>query len=215
MKLPLAKEGWPFIIGLVLVGIVLAQYSPTAAVPIWVILAFVINFFRDPSRLSRETDAAILAPADGQIISIIDSDIPDVYPDHKKISVFMNVFSVHVNRAPMSGEITEMTHFPGKFRPAWEDAASHGNERTEIHMTTDIGRVMVRLVAGLVARRIKPYIRASQTVERGERISIIKFGSRVDIYLPRTVRVEVNMGDRVKAGITRIATKANGVKENT
>lgn len=176
------------------------------AAPFWIITFFLVWFFRDPDRESWESSQAIISPADGKVIDISASDTEGVFQSHQKISIFMNVFDVHVNRMPVAGTIRDVHHFAGKFLAAWDPNSSKANERTEITLDTSIGPVLVRLVAGLVARRIVTYVKPNQQLARCSRISMIKLGSRVDIYLPSDCRIEVGMGDVVLAGITRLAT---------
>ncbi len=206
MTIPIAKEGWAFILPSVIIAILGSRYHWMIGLPLWLVSLFLINFFKDPRRTSLETQAAILSPADGKIISVIPSDLQGFMVDYTKVSIFMNVFNVHVNRSPMDGKVISVNHYPGRFKPAYHDSASLGNERVEIMIHTHCGPILVRLVAGLVARRIKSYIWPDYPVKRGQRMSIIKFGSRVDVYLPPHTRIDISPGDKVIAGITRIAT---------
>jgi phosphatidylserine decarboxylase len=213
MRIPIARAGWPYIIPLILISILLSWLTGWFSLPFWILVALVVNFFRDPERMSHESNTAILSPADGKIIQITDSDIPNQFADHVKLSVFMNIFNVHVNRAPMDGKIISLEHQPGGYRNAADPRSSLQNERVEITMDTLSGPVMVRLVAGLIARRIVPMTYPDSKVERGKRIGLIKFGSRVDLYLPRTCHIDVSVGDKVFAGKTKVASDAN--RENT
>ena len=207
MTLPrIAYPGIPYILSSFAAALLVSAWNGFFAVPFWILAVFVTNFFRDPKRVSVESQDAVLSPADGRIIDISRSELPEPYHRHNKISIFMNIFNVHVNRMPLDGTIKESRHYPGEYLAANHPESSFRNERQEIHIAAAPGPVMVRLVAGLVARRIVPWITDGDVINRGERIGMIKFGSRVDIYIPSGMRIEVGMGDRVKAGFTRIAT---------
>jgi phosphatidylserine decarboxylase len=208
MRLPIAKAGYIYIILSLTVSLVIsAAFSPVISFIPWLLTLFIINFFRDPERESLETGAGILAPADGRIIEISESDIPEKLRDFVKISIFMNVFNVHVNRAPCDATVRSIEHFDGTFLPASNSRASLQNERAEIFLDTPAGVMMVRLVAGLIARRIVVYVQPGSQVSRGFRMSMIKFGSRVDLYIPKSIRIEVSVGSKVHAGITRLGTR--------
>jgi phosphatidylserine decarboxylase len=206
VRIPLAKSGMGCCIFFAAIALVLTLLLGIWSLPFWVLAAFVINFFRDPERNAHEPPAAILAPADGKIIQIEPVASEGPFKGYQQISIFMNVFNVHVNRAPAEGRIEKISHFPGGYLPANRDSASSQNERVEIVISSPFGYFMVRLVAGLVARRIVPEVSNGQIVVRGERIGMIKFGSRVDIQMPAGFRIDVGIGDKVIAGITRIAT---------
>ncbi|MBN1356673.1 phosphatidylserine decarboxylase [bacterium] len=206
MRIPVSKAGWPYIVLAVVAAFAVACLSVLLSIPLWLLALIIMNFFRDPERESLEPGTVLLSPADGKIIQVETSDTPDRYADHIKISVFMTIFDVHVNRSPVAGKITSIDHFPGSFLNASHAASSLQNERVEIAMETAIGPVMVRLVAGLIARRIVPMIYPDSRVKRGERIGLIKFGSRVDTYVPKNLSIDVSPGTRVRAGVTRIAS---------
>ncbi len=206
MKIPIARAGIPWIgIPLCLAVALWLWLGLLWSLPLWILTAFLINFFRDPERISWEAESAILAPADGRIIEIAPSEGGDEFRQHVKISIFMNVFSVHVNRMPFTGMVRSIESYKGKFLAAWNPASSTENERTEMIICTSIGEMKIRLVAGLVARRIVTYVSPARNVERGARIGMIKLGSRVDLYIPDSCRIEVGIGDRVQAGISRLA----------
>ncbi len=206
MKLPIARAGIPWISVPLCIAITLWLWLGFIwSLPLWILTAFLTNFFRDPERISWETESVILAPADGRIIEIGPSECEGEFHQHVKISIFMNVFSVHVNRSPFPGTVRSIESYKGKFLAAWDPASSIENERTEMIIHTSIGAMKIRLVAGLVARRIVSYVSSGQDVDRGARIGMIKLGSRVDLYIPNTCRIEVGIGDRVQAGISRLA----------
>ena len=167
----------------------------------FVITIFFIIFFRDPDRIIGE---GFVSPADGRIQEIRkmkDEDIDDCI----RITVFMNIYDVHVNRMPINGKIVYIEHYPGSHIPAFRKE-SERNERVIIKIDTVIGVIKIIQIAGIIARRIKPYIKVGDKLEKGSRIGIIKLGSRVDLYLPRDkIVLKVKKGDRVKAGVDSIA----------
>jgi phosphatidylserine decarboxylase len=160
-------------------------------------------FFRDPEREIPEGEGLFVSPADGKIILI-----KDVFEKEHlnaaviEISIFMSPFNVHVNRAPCDGKIKNMQHNKGKFMAAYKDQASFKNENIEMTLETKYGDILVRQVAGYVARRAVCRVKAGDSLKRGERYGIIKFSSRLDIYLPKDTQIKVKLGDKVKAGET-------------
>jgi phosphatidylserine decarboxylase len=203
----LAKEGWPFIgISLVL-ALVASWWAPVwLAVPAWLLCVFVVQFFRDPPRAVPAQADAVLSPADGRIVKI--EKVRDPYADRDAllISVFMNVFNVHSNRSGVNGVIKKVTYFPGLFVNADLDKASVENERNA--MVLDIGGQLVTQVqvAGLIARRILCYVKEGDVLSKGQRYGFIRFGSRVDVYLPPHAVPKVAPGDKVFATSTILAT---------
>lgn len=203
----LAREGWPFII--ISLGVTCLVYYFSnfwGALPFLLISLFIIQFFRDPKRSIPQEANAILSPADGKVICIEPSH--DVYQDVPalKISVFMNVFNVHSNRSPVDGEVVDLQYIPGKFINADFDKASAENERNAMVLKTNKGqKISVVQIAGLVARRIICYPKVSHTLSRGERYGFIRFGSRVDVYLPLDAKPLVTIGQKVKATETILA----------
>jgi phosphatidylserine decarboxylase len=203
----LAREGWPFIAATVVVAALVAWVAGAVwSIPFWLVAAFVVQFFRDPPRQVRAGPRAIVSPADGRIVRIEAVRDPNTDSDALLISVFMNVFNVHSNRAPVDGVIERIQYRPGAFLQADLDKASERNEANAIVLRTGNGeRISVVQVAGLIARRILCYVRAGDQVTRGERFGFIRFGSRVDVYLPRSVRPMVAVGDAVYAGTSVLA----------
>ena len=203
----LAREGWPFILGsVILAGLVWHFSNFWIAIPFILIAIFVIQFFRDPKREVPQDANAILSPADGKIICI--EECQDTYQDvpAQKISIFMNVFNVHANRSPVDGEIESLKYFPGKFINADFDKASTENERNAMVIKLANGqKLTVVQIAGLIARRILCYVKPGEQLSRGERYGFIRFGSRVDIYLPINSEILVTIGDNVKATETILA----------
>ncbi|MDR3054784.1 MAG: phosphatidylserine decarboxylase [Zoogloeaceae bacterium] len=207
----IAREGWPFIaISFALaLGVTLISGAAVAFI-FGVIFLFVLQFFRDPPRLIAGTEAYdVVAPADGRIVAIEECD--DTYLQRRalKISVFMNVFNVHSNRSPIDGEVKQVWYNPGQFVNAALAKASTENERCAMHLksaTPDNGQdVTCVQVAGLVARRILNYMEPGMSLTRGQRYGFIRFGSRVDVYLPLDAQARVSIGEKVYASSTLLA----------
>ncbi|NLC23114.1 phosphatidylserine decarboxylase [Oxalobacter vibrioformis] len=202
----IAREGWPFL-GLAFVASVLVTFMwGLWSLPLWLITFFILQFFRDPARAVPENANAVLSPADGRIVVVEKTE--DVYGGREalKISVFMNVFNVHSNRSPVNGEIEKVAYFPGKFVNADLDKASMENERNAMVIRADNGAMVTCVqIAGLVARRILCYVGKGDALSRGQRFGFIRFGSRVDVYLPVTAQPKVAVGDKVYATETILA----------
>jgi phosphatidylserine decarboxylase len=203
----LAPEGWPFIAATVAAAALVAWLAGGAwSIPFWVAALFVLQFFRDPPRQVRAGPRAIVSAADGRIVRVEAVRDPNIGSDALLISVFMNVFNVHSNRAPVDGVIESIQYRPGAFVHADLDKASERNEANAIVVRTPTGeRISVVQVAGLIARRILCYVQAGDRLVRGQRFGFIRFGSRVDVYLPRSVRPMVAVGDVVHAGMSVLA----------
>ena len=209
-----AREGKPFMwiaamLALAVSGAALLRESTPLefAAGLCILLAvWVAYFFRDPERGGERGAQLAIAPADGKVVQVMELDEPAfVHGRSLKISIFMNVFSVHVNRYPVSGRVTYTHYNPGKFLNAAVDKASLENEMSSVGIESGGHRVLVRQIAGLVARRIVTYSRPGDTCEQGERFGIIRFGSRVDIYLPTGTLPRVRVGAHTVAGTTVIA----------
>src|SRR3989338_2016331 len=208
MRIPLAREGYPFILASIFVTITLCLAGLRAVSYLsGGLTIFIVSFFRDPEReIPSETDA-IISPADGRII-IVDSVFENRFmkQDAIKISIFMNVFNVHVNRVPASGKVSGAFYNPGKFFSADKDKASLENEQNALLIEADNSkRFVVNQIAGLIARRIVCYAKEGDKIERGKRFGMIRFGSRLDVYLPADCRIKVKVGDKVKAGSSILA----------
>lgn len=191
----IAREALPFALGAIVVAALAALLSPWAAVVPVAFLAFTLYFFRDPERHPPAEEGAVVSPADGRVLDAGDG----------RLSIFLNVFNVHVCRSPIGGRIASVTHVPGKFLAAFRDEASEQNERTSIVVGEGGSSLTFVLVAGLVARRIVCKVAAGQFVGPGERVGLIRFGSRVDVVFPPSHRIVVARGERVVAGETVIA----------
>jgi phosphatidylserine decarboxylase len=206
----LAREGWPFIAAALAVAVIVWAVAGFAwSVPLWLVAVFVIQFFRDPPRAVPAQPNAVPSPADGRIVKVEKVHDPMTERDTLLISVFMNVFNVHSNRAPVDGTVERIQYSAGKFVNADLDKASSENERNAMVVRLADGeRVAVVQVAGLIARRILCYAKVGQRLARGERYGFIRFGSRVDVYLPLTARPKVAVGDIVHATTTILAELA-------
>jgi phosphatidylserine decarboxylase len=207
-KMRLAPEGWVFLIPFVLLlALSLLMQSYALAILFFVIVAFMVNFFRDPHRVGSQRHIDILSPADGTVVQIKDIADGEIWPGlTKQVSIFMSVFDVHVNRAPMTGKIVHYRYNPGKKIAAFAEKSSTENEQNLIVVTDDHGgTVAFKQIAGLLARRIVFDKQEGDTVVRGERVGMIKFGSRVDMFFPANVVIKVQMRDKVKVGLTVVA----------
>ena len=225
--MPIRAEGSPFIIGVAVVATLITLLSilypgvllQVLVVASWVLFILIINFFRDPERVTPVDVNRIISPADGKVI-----DIRTVREDNfikgdvSRISIFMSVFDVHVNRAPIEGTIAYVDYKKGDFRAAYSEEASLANEQMSIGFrkksengaSGNVSRVMIKLIAGYVARRIIFFKNMDEMVQQGERISMIKFGSRVEVYLPPEWEVLIKKGERVKAGESIMARMGTG-----
>lgn len=202
----IAREGWPFLAIALVLAIGATVWCAAWSIPLWIIALFVLQFFRDPARPVPQAVGAVLSPADGRIVAV--ERTQDVYAQREaiKISVFMNVFNVHSNRSPVDGTVEKVQYFPGKFVNADLDKASTENERNAVILKTAGGQTVTAVqVAGLIARRILCYTKAGDALQRGQRYGFIRFGSRVDVYLPLTATVKVAIGDKVSATTTILA----------
>lgn len=203
----IAPEGWPFIIGFWALEVVLYVFAPWWAAALWLpVCVWVIAFFRDPVREGPRGDNLVIAPADGLVVSVVMVDEPDYLKARvQRVSIFMNVFNVHVNRYPMSGTLEYRHYNKGSFGHAGTEKASLENEQSSVGMLTARGKILVRQIAGLVARRIVTDHQPGTAVVQAERMGLIRFGSRVDVFLPDTAKVLVHTGDKTVAGQTVVA----------
>jgi phosphatidylserine decarboxylase len=206
-----AREGLSFIIISALIaaaafGVALSRRSW----PLWLvafgltlIALWVAYFFRDPQRTGARGDQLVISPADGKVVMITDVDEPlFMHARARRISIFMNVFNVHVNRYPVSGVVQLVQHSPGKFMNAAAEESSMANEQTSVGLETGTRRILVRQIAGLIARRIVTDSRQGEHVNQGDRMGLIRFGSRVDVFVPEGSALRVKVGDITFAGVT-------------
>lgn len=205
MRLPVAREGWPFILPAAIAACILGRKGRwAAAAPCAVLAGAFLGFFRDPERTTPQEASALVAPADGKVMDIAPVDDAWVGPA-VRISIFLSPLDVHVNRSPMAGVVHDVEYERGRFLAAYRPDASEVNERSTLHLEGDGARVTVRQIAGVLARRIVCRVRSGDTLERGERFGLIRFGSRTDLIAPRGTEVRVAVGDRVWGGATIMA----------
>ena len=203
----IAREGWPFL-GIALAASMLVAWLAGGwwSLPFWLAALFVLQFFRDPPRAVPDDLRAVVAPADGRIVAVEKARDPWLERDALKISVFMNVFNVHSNRAPVDGAVKQVWYHAGRFLNAALDKASVDNERNALWLRTRGGTDITCVqVAGLIARRILCYVSAGAELQRGERFGFIRFGSRVDVYLPLDAQPVAAIGDKVYAAESVLA----------
>jgi phosphatidylserine decarboxylase len=201
-RVPVAKEGWAFILGpaVAALGLTLLGHR-RLAVPFWAASAASLGFFRDPERAIPAVTHGVLAPADGRVTSVEDAVDPFV-GQSRRVSIFLSPLDVHINRAPIAGLVADTVYTPGRFVAAYDPTAGEVNERCAVRIQGDAVRVTVVQVAGVVARRIVCRVRPGDKLEAGERFGMIRFGSRTDCYMPNGTDVRVKVGDRVIGGIT-------------
>ena len=209
-----AREGLPFIaIGAVLALVATWWAFRRGGWPFWLLAAVMIvvavwvaYFFRDPERSGERGDHVVISPADGKVVLITEVDEPAfIHGRAMRVSIFMNVFSVHVNRYPISGIVKYVQYNPGKFLNAAVEKSSLENEQRSVGIESGPYRILVRQIAGLIARRIVTYSREGERVEQGERMGLIRFGSRVDVFMPTDATIRVKVGELAIAGTTPIA----------
>ena len=200
---PVASAGYPFILVAAFTTAILALLGFTTLTLIGLVITFCIcGFFRDPDRVTPVDKGVVVSPADGKVIAagLVDNS-PFSNGEFMKISIFMSVFNVHVNRVPYNGQVKEIDYYPGKFFSANLDKASEQNEHNAVSIEMETGQPLcVVQIAGLIARRIICYIKPGDQVIRGQRFGLICFGSRLDVYLPADIKLRLAVGDKVKAG---------------
>ncbi len=191
-----------FIVFLFATGMKLFVYPLLAAI---IFSGFSLFFFRDPNRHPPQVGNAILAPADGKIIAL-DKRVPGYFEGYtSRLSIFLSMLDVHINRLPINGRVERVEYHPGKFAPAFTEKASELNEHTIIELSGEKGRIGFCQRAGTIARRIVCNLHVGDNVEKGERFGMIRFGSRVDVYMPENVLIKASRGQRIRAGETIIA----------
>lgn len=210
-NIPIAAEGIPFILGAAVVTVVLYALAGGTGSPLLkavavlalVLTLFIAYFFRNPHRSARSADNEVLAPADGRVIFLGPASEDHLAEEMFKISIFMSVFNVHINRVPISGKVVDNYYVQGKFLDVRDQRATFENERNGLVIETLQGlKIVVVQVAGLIARRIVCYPRVGEMLQKGQRYGLIRFGSRLDVYLPPGSTLAVKMGDRTVAGVT-------------
>jgi phosphatidylserine decarboxylase len=200
----MVKEGYYFGLPLLLTGGVAYVLRWYAAAMFLVFLAlFVFSFFRDPERVIPAEPGAVVSPGDGRVVVVTDEDHEG--RAGKRVSIFLAVWNVHVNRSPAAGTITKLEYRPGKFLAAMRERASLENEQNVFTLSTDAGEIVFKQIAGLIARRVVSWKKAGEKVARGERIGLVRFGSRVDLWVPQDAQILVRAGDNVKGGASVLA----------
>jgi phosphatidylserine decarboxylase len=199
--MPIAREGWPYILTLLALGGVLGLRWLWVGGVVAALGLFTAFFFRDPERVIPAGDGLVVSPADGRVVQVIPApaDGP-LGGGATQVSIFLSIFDVHVNRAPVAGRIEAVSYNKGDFLPAFDDKASLRNEQNCVTIAGTAGRVAFKQIAGLIARRIVFHKRQGDDVARGERVGLIKFGSRVDVFFPARTELRVKVGDRVSGG---------------
>ena len=200
----MVKEGYYFgLPPLVLGAAALFMRWTVAGTLLFFLAAFIFYFFRDPDRAIPADPGAIVSPADGRVVVVTDEE--NAGRPGKRISIFLAIWNVHVNRSPAAGTIADLTYRPGKFAAAMRESASTHNEQNVITLATDAGTIVFKQIAGLIARRVVCWKKAGDRVARGERIGLVRFGSRADLWLPRDSELLVKVGDHVKGGSSLVA----------
>ena len=212
----MVKEGYYFGFPPLLLGILaLAAFRAPAAIAIGIALIglalFVFYFFRNPDRQIPSGPGIIVSPADGRVV-VVKDELYDGRPG-KRVSIFLAIWNVHVNRTPVAGTITKLEYKPGKFQAAWAETASAGNEQNIFTLASEHGEIIFKQIAGYVARRVVSWKKAGDVVQRGELIGLVRFGSRVDVWLPSEVELAVKVGDHVKGGSSVLARMTENVPE--
>jgi len=200
----MVKEGYYFgVPPLVLGGVFFLLHWNAAAVILVLLALFVFSFFRDPERVIPAETGAVVSPGDGRVVVVTDEEYAG--RPGKRISIFLAVWNVHVNRSPAEGTITKMEYRPGKFLAAMREPASVENEQNVFTLSTGAGEMVFKQIAGLIARRVVSWKRQGDRVLRGERIGLVRFGSRVDVWLPKDAEILVKLGQNVKGGSSVLA----------
>jgi phosphatidylserine decarboxylase len=200
----MVKEGYYFGVPLLLLGGVayVLHWQVTAAVLVLLAL-FVFSFFRDPERVIPTEPGAVVSPGDGRVVVVTEEE--NAGRPGKRVSIFLAVWNVHVNRSPAAGTITKMEYRPGKFLAAMRERASVENEQNVFTLSTDAGEMVFKQIAGLIARRVVSWKKPGENVDRGERIGLVRFGSRVDLWVPKEAEILVKVGENVKGGSSVLA----------
>ncbi|TDT60890.1 phosphatidylserine decarboxylase family protein [Fonticella tunisiensis] len=204
-RIPIRKESTPYIVFLAAIVLILYFLLPVLAIIPFILLLFVLFFFRDPDRIINYSKDTFLSPADGTIMDV--SDIVEeafIGGKAKKVTIFLSLFNVHVNRSPIDGKVTYAAYRPGKYLPAFKSHASELNERNSIGIENDVTKALVHQITGFVARRIVCWSKKGDVLKQGERFGLIKFGSCTELIVPDNVEIKVKKGDVVRGGITVI-----------
>jgi len=210
----LDRAGWPFILGALVLALIVAWWLGRLwAVPFLALAAFFVFFFRDPDRTVPTAPNLIVSPADGRVMIVGDPPFPGAPAgDWQLISIFLSPMDVHINRTPVEGLVTKVEYHPGKFLPAYKTDAGTHNEWTEVWFDYRGTTIVCRQIVGILARRIVTRLKVGQQVARGQRFGVMKFGSRIDLFVPRSATMAVKAGDRVVGGESVLATLPQGTQ---
>jgi len=209
MRCPIHREGFFFTSVLFVVAFIASRISRTLGWFFSFLAAFTMYFFRDPERVIPTGEGLIVSPADGKIIGIDQVDsVPNLNGPAKRVTIFLSIFDVHLNRAPIEGKVIYRQYTPGKFFPANVPKASNDNEKNSIIIEDGNFRVLVRQIAGIIARRILCWSNPGDLLERGERFGLIRFGSRTELFLPLEAQITVQVGQKVRGGETIIGNRS-------
>ncbi|MGQ9570638.1 MAG: phosphatidylserine decarboxylase family protein [Thermodesulfovibrionales bacterium] len=202
--LKIAPDGYPFIVVFAIISIIIYIFTkPWLVIFPLIATLFMCVFFRDPDRKIPLNEGIFVSPADGKVILVKDAYEKEYLgTETKEISIFMSIFDIHINRSPCDGKVILVKHSSGKFFVAHKDIASFENENTVVVIEGEYGRILVKQVAGFIARRIVCRLKIGDQLKKGEKYGMIKFGSRLDIYLPKDTKINVKVGDKVRAGET-------------
>ena len=205
-------SGWPFVLGGLILGIIVFWLlNPLAGVALLILSTFFLFFFRDPDRAINAPDSAVLSPADGRVM-VAGAPTGQQFPADRwqQISIFLSPMDVHVNRMPVSGRVTQVKYHPGRFLPAYRGDAGDLNEYTEVTLDHGGTTIVVRQIVGILARRIVCRVKEGDMVKAGDRFGVMKFGSRMDIFLPKGSTLHATVGEKVVGGVTVMATLPEG-----
>jgi phosphatidylserine decarboxylase len=207
-------SGWPFVLGGLILGIIaLSVINPFVGVALLILTTFFLFFFRDPDRIINAPDSAVLSPADGRVMVAGPSTTQQFPADHwQQISIFLSPMDVHVNRMPVGGRVTQVKYHPGRFLPAYKSEAGELNEYTEVTVEHGAATIVVRQIVGILARRIVCRAKEGDIVRAGDRFGVMKFGSRMDIFLPAGTTLHAKVGEKVVGGVTVMATLPEGAR---
>ena len=201
------RAGWPFVLGALAPALALAAFLPWVAALFGVVALFMVYFFRDPRRVVPAQADAVVSPADGRVLVAGDAEAASAPAGAwKQISIFLSPLDVHINRIPVGGRVTRVEYTPGRFLAAYRPESARVNERNEVWIEREGGTVVCRQVVGVLARRLVCRIAPGAVVRTGDRYGLMKFGSRIDLYLPLRATLRVAVGDRVRSGETVVAT---------
>ena len=201
------RAGWPFVLGALAPALALAPWLPWLAAGFAAVALFMVYFFRDPERTPPAQADAVVSPADGRVLVSGDAEAAAAPPGTwKQISIFLSPLDVHINRIPVDGRVTRVEYTPGRFLAAYRPESARVNERNEVYIERDGDTLVCRQVVGVLARRLVCRVAPGAVVRAGDRYGLMKFGSRIDLYLPPHAMLRVAVGDRVRGGETVVAT---------